>query len=210
MLGPSEDEFDLLLVRNGTLEPMIFHADRLRQHRITLDDFERQTSEFEALQIQRFVATNALIQRRTTERPVFTAHRMMGPETRAHDFMWAVHYLSETVAWGAAEADRWLALADGASAAIPLPDGSATIAPWIATLKAHMMPDGVERALADADAALDQLAADSVWRPTALLARGVAHVLLGATDRATGDVTAAIEQGLETGSAEEVGGMRGR
>jgi len=103
-----------------------------------------------------------------------------------------------------AEAERWLALADGASAAIPLPDGSATIAPWIATLKAHMMPDGVERALADADAALDQLAADSVWRPTALLARGVAHVLLGATDRATGDVTAAIEQGLETGSAEEV------
>ena len=33
-------------------------------------------------------------------------------------------------------------------------DGSATIQPWIATLRAHMMPDGVEQALADADLAL--------------------------------------------------------
>ena len=38
-------------------------------------------------------------------------------------------------------------------------DGSATIEPWVATLRAHMMPDGVEQALADADLALDQLPA---------------------------------------------------
>ena len=56
-----------------------------------------------------------------------------------------------------AEAERWLALADGATSAIPLSDGSATIEPWVATLRAHMMPDGVEQALADADLALDQL-----------------------------------------------------
>ena len=57
------------------------------------------------------------------------------------------------------EAERWLALADGATSAIPLSDGSATIEPWVATLRAHMMPNGVEQALADADLALDQLAA---------------------------------------------------
>ena len=56
-----------------------------------------------------------------------------------------------------AEAERWLALADGATSAIPLSDGCATIEPWVATLRAHMMPDGVEQALADADRALDQL-----------------------------------------------------
>ena len=56
-----------------------------------------------------------------------------------------------------AEAERWLALADGATSAIPLSDGSATIEPWVATLRAHMMPDGVEQGLADADLALDQL-----------------------------------------------------
>ena len=55
------------------------------------------------------------------------------------------------------EAERWLALADGATSTIPLSDGSATIEPWVANLRAHMMRDGVEQALADADLALDQL-----------------------------------------------------
>ncbi len=54
-----------------------------------------------------------------------------------------------------AEAERWLALADGATSAIPLSDGSATIEPWVAALRAHMMPNGVEQALADADLALE-------------------------------------------------------
>jgi LuxR family transcriptional regulator, maltose regulon positive regulatory protein len=102
------------------------------------------------------------------------------------------------------DAERWLALADGATSAIPLSDGSTTIEPWIATLRAHMMPEGVERALADADLALDQLSTDSDWRANAHLARGVAHALLGATDRATGEIAAAIEKGLATGAAEEV------
>ena len=94
------------------------------------------------------------------------------------------------------EAERWLALADGATSTIALSDGSATIEPWVATLRAHMMRDGVEQALADAELALDQLPAGSPWIPTALLARGVAHALLGATERATEDLTATVEKGL--------------
>ena len=85
-----------------------------------------------------------------------------------------------------ADAERLLALAEGATSRIPLSDGSATIEPWVAILRAHMMPNGVEQALADADLALDQLSPDSVWIPTGLLCRGVAHSLLGATDRADG------------------------
>ena len=103
-----------------------------------------------------------------------------------------------------AEAERWLALADGATSTIPLSDGSATIEPWVATLRAHMMPNGVEQALADADLALNQLPPESAWVPVALLARGVAHALLGATDRATDDLTAAVETGLAAGAVEEV------
>jgi LuxR family transcriptional regulator, maltose regulon positive regulatory protein len=103
-----------------------------------------------------------------------------------------------------ADAERWLALADGATSAIPLSDGSTTIEPWIATLRAHMMPGGVEQALADAELALNHLAAESEWRSTAHLARGVAQALLGATDRATGDLTTAVEKGLATGAVEEV------
>ena len=103
-----------------------------------------------------------------------------------------------------AEAERWLALADGATSTIPLSDGSATIEPWVATLRAHMMPDGVEQALADADLALDQLPPESIWRSTAHLIRGVAHALLGATDRAADELAATIEKGMAAGAVEEV------
>ena len=102
------------------------------------------------------------------------------------------------------EAERRLALADGATSAIPLSDGSATIEPWVATLRAHMMAKGVEQSLADADLALDQLAPESAWIPVALVIRGVAHALLGATDRATDDLTAAVERGLAVGAFEDV------
>ena len=67
-----------------------------------------------------------------------------------------------------ADAERWLALADGATSTIPLSDGSATIEPWVATLRARMMRDGVEQALADANLALDQLSPESGWIPVAL------------------------------------------
>ena len=103
----------------------------------------------------------------------------------------------------AEEAERWLALADGAASKIPLSDGSATIEPWVATLRAHMMPNGVEQALADADLALDQLSPNSFWTPTALLGRGVAYALLGATDRAVVELLATAERGLALGSFEE-------
>jgi LuxR family maltose regulon positive regulatory protein len=103
-----------------------------------------------------------------------------------------------------ADAERWLGLAEGATSTIPLSDGSATIEPWVATLRAGMMPDGVARALADADLALDQLSPESGWRPATLFLRGAAHALLGATDRATDDLTAAVKAGLAGGAAEVV------
>ncbi len=103
-----------------------------------------------------------------------------------------------------AEAERWLALADGATSTIALSDGSATIGPWVATLRAHMMPAGVERAMADADRALSQLPPGSPWIATALLGRGVAHALAGSTDRAADALTEAVELGLAVGAVEEV------
>ena len=102
------------------------------------------------------------------------------------------------------DADRWLALADGAVSTIALSDGSATIEPWVANLRACMMKDGVEHALADSNRALDAFSPESAWIPDALMIRGVAHALLGATDRATDDLTAAVEKGLATGAFEEV------
>jgi LuxR family transcriptional regulator, maltose regulon positive regulatory protein len=103
-----------------------------------------------------------------------------------------------------ADAEHWLALADRATSTIPLSDGSATIEPWVATLRAHMMGKGVAQALADADLALDQLPPESGWVPVALVIRGIAHALLGATDRATEDLTATVQTGLASGAFEDV------
>lgn len=102
------------------------------------------------------------------------------------------------------DAERWRALAEGATSKIPLSDGSTTIEPWVATLRAYMMPDGVERALADAELALDQLPSASGWFPVALLGRGLARALLGATDGARDDLRAAVERGLMVGSVQTV------
>ena len=102
------------------------------------------------------------------------------------------------------DAERWLKLADGTVSTIPLSDGSATIDPWVANLRACMMQGGVEHALADSNRALDAFSPESAWIPDALMIRGVAHALLGATDRATDDLTAAVEKGLATGAFEEV------
>jgi LuxR family transcriptional regulator, maltose regulon positive regulatory protein len=102
-----------------------------------------------------------------------------------------------------AEAQQWLSLAEGATSSIPLSDGSATIAPWVANLRANMMPHGVERALADANLALEQFPPGSDWRPSALLIRGVVHALLGATDRARADLAAAVDTGLASGAVED-------
>ena len=96
-----------------------------------------------------------------------------------------------------------LALADGAKSKIPLSDGCDTIEPWVANLRATMMQDGVEQALADADLAVDQLPSDSPWLPSALVTRGVAHALLGATDRAKEDLASSVEVRLPVDAVEE-------
>ena len=90
------------------------------------------------------------------------------------------------------EAEAWLALAEGSTSAIPLSDGSETIEPWVAILRAGMMPDGVDRALLDAELALEQLPPGSPWRPPADVLHGVAHAMLGATASATDVLTAAV------------------
>ena len=100
------------------------------------------------------------------------------------------------------EGERRLALADGATSAIPISDGCATIEPWVATLRATMMANGVEQALADADLALEQLAAESTWVLASNLMRGVAHALLGEPDLARADFDAVEE--LFDGAVEAV------
>ena len=93
----------------------------------------------------------------------------------------------------AAEAESWLAIAEGSASTIPLSDGSETIEPWVAVLRAGMMPDGVDTALGDAEVAIEKLAPGSLWRPAALVLRGMAHALSGDAESAKADFTNAVE-----------------
>jgi LuxR family maltose regulon positive regulatory protein len=95
----------------------------------------------------------------------------------------------------AADAEHWLAIAEGSTSSIPLSDGSATIDPWVAVLRAGMMPDGPGRAVADGELAVAELAPGSGWRPAALTMRGTARLVLGDTENAIADLTSVVEGG---------------
>jgi LuxR family maltose regulon positive regulatory protein len=97
----------------------------------------------------------------------------------------------------AAEAESWLALAEGSTSTIALSDGSATIDPWVAILRAGMMPDGPDRAVRDGELAVAELAPESAWRPAALAVLGTARLVLGTAESAIADLTAAVEGGRD-------------
>ena len=84
-----------------------------------------------------------------------------------------------------------------------LPDGSASIEPWIAALRTFTCPDGIETMLADAELTLEQLGPEGWWRPTAQLAAGVAHVLLGDPERGREALAVAAEMAAAAGASEE-------
>ena len=106
-------------------------------------------------------------------------------------------------------AERFATLAEGKVSSIPLSDGSPTIEPWVTIFRALTMRRGTERARADADRGLELLARDSIWRPTALNLRGIAHALLGWTDLARADLLAGAQLGSrvrrETGRLHPAG-----
>jgi LuxR family transcriptional regulator, maltose regulon positive regulatory protein len=101
-----------------------------------------------------------------------------------------------------AAAERWLRAAENGRLRGKLPDGSTSTRPWIALLRAAMCREGSEQMLSDAEAAVRELAAGSRWRPTALLVRGVAHLLLGSNDRADACMAEAADAAESVGATD--------
>jgi LuxR family transcriptional regulator, maltose regulon positive regulatory protein len=83
-----------------------------------------------------------------------------------------------------AEAARWADLAERGVGDGPLADGSATLEPWEATLRASMCRHGAERMRTDAQRALELTPEWSFWHSTASLLLGISLVLCGDHDRA--------------------------
>ena len=103
----------------------------------------------------------------------------------------------------AAEGARWERAAQRSTATPEPPDGSASIEPWIATLRAYTCPDGIEQMLADCELALEQLGPEGWWRPVAQIGVGVAHALLGDAERARPALVLAAELTAAVGAPDE-------
>jgi LuxR family transcriptional regulator, maltose regulon positive regulatory protein len=101
-----------------------------------------------------------------------------------------------------AEGARCERAAQMSTTAPVLPDGSASIEPWIAALRTSTCPDGPERMLADAKLTFE-LSPDGWFRPAAQLAAGVAHVLLGDPERGREALTLAAERAASAGASED-------
>ena len=84
----------------------------------------------------------------------------------------------------AAEADRWAKTAERGAAVARLPDGSSSIEPWLALIRALLCREGAKQMRADAELAASTIAAGSFWRATPILLQGMAHLMAGEADRA--------------------------
>jgi LuxR family maltose regulon positive regulatory protein len=102
-----------------------------------------------------------------------------------------------------AEGARWERAAQRSTATPAVPDGSASIEPWIATLRAYTCPVGIERMLADSELALAQLGPAGWWQPAAQVAVGAAHALLGDPERARPALVLATELTAAAGAPDE-------
>jgi LuxR family maltose regulon positive regulatory protein len=101
-----------------------------------------------------------------------------------------------------AAAEEWLRAAEAAKCKGRLPDGSTSVRPWTAALRAAMCGAGVYQMLADAESALSTLPRDSQIRPAAVTFLGVAHLLLGEDDRADELFAAACSEATRLGASE--------
>jgi LuxR family maltose regulon positive regulatory protein len=98
-------------------------------------------------------------------------------------------------------AARWADAAAAARDGRPLADGTPSLEPWLAVVRAALARGGVDRLRADADAAEAALGADSPWRPAALLLQGVARALAEDAPAAEEALLAAVAEARRLRSA---------
>jgi len=93
-----------------------------------------------------------------------------------------------------AAAERWARVAERGTITASLPDGTATIEPWLALLHAFLCRAGPGQMLADAELAAATLAPQSFWRTSSILLLAIAHLMAGDPDQADVLLTDAIAE----------------
>jgi LuxR family transcriptional regulator, maltose regulon positive regulatory protein len=100
----------------------------------------------------------------------------------------------------ATQAERWTDAIETAADVGQLPDGSPSLTPWIAMLRALLCRAGVDRMRADAELAVAELGASSQWRVQANLLLGTALLLQGEPDRADAILADTTEDAARAGA----------
>ena len=81
-------------------------------------------------------------------------------------------------------AELWADVAHRGAAVTRLPDGSPSVEPWLALIRALLCRDGVEQMRADAELATRAMAPGSFLRTASMMYLGAAHLMAGDLDRA--------------------------
>jgi len=97
------------------------------------------------------------------------------------------------------DAERWARAAERGAAVASLPDGSPSIQPWLAVLRALLCRDGAAQMRADAELAVATMGAGSFWRTAATVYLGLAHLMAGDPDEADVLFADAIAEGQAVG-----------
>ena len=97
------------------------------------------------------------------------------------------------------DAERWARAAERGAAVTSLPDGSPSLQPWLALLRALLCRDGAAQMRADAELAAATMAGGSFWRTSAILYLGMAHLMAGDPDKADVLFADAIAEGQPGG-----------
>ena len=103
-----------------------------------------------------------------------------------------------------ADAERWADAAERASFDETLPDGSPSIASWLALLRSLLCRDGIDQMAIDARTALEGLSNGSQLRATAVLLLGISQSLAGDAEAADASMEDAAELGDRYGAAPTV------
>src|SRR5688572_7973168 len=75
------------------------------------------------------------------------------------------------------DTERWALAVDSSAYKGSMPDGSASLRPWAALVRALLCRDGVDQMRVDAELALEELSPQSPWVPIAMMIHGVAVLL---------------------------------
>jgi LuxR family transcriptional regulator, maltose regulon positive regulatory protein len=98
------------------------------------------------------------------------------------------------------DAERWAYAVEISDYAGPMPDGTPSLEPWAAMVRALLCRHGVEQMRADAEWAANALSRSSPWLPNAVLLQGIGTLLAGEADASAAIFSRAAEQAASAGA----------